>query len=95
MDDLKHPLDVRKGRAIRKEVEASMSEERESRQIKGAGRTYFLDVEKTGQGKPYLRITESKKGEGDKFERNSILVFPEDAAGFGDAVAMMLDRLAD
>lgn len=94
MGDFKHPLDVRKGRVLGKEVEESMSEERESRQIKGAGRTYFLDVEKTSQGKPYLRITESKKGEGDKFERNSILVFPEDAADFSDAVTTMLDRLA-
>ena len=41
---------------------------------------------RTSQDKPYLRITESRKGEGDKFERSSIHVFPEDAKEFAKAV---------
>ena len=54
----------RTGRALRlwEVVDAAII--RQSKQIKGSGRTYFLDVEKTKEGKPYLRITESRKGEG-------------------------------
>ena len=58
----KHPLDIRRG--VRKGVKKSMQDDRESRQMKGSGRTYFLDVEKTKEGKPYLRITESRKSDG-------------------------------
>lgn len=85
LSEYKHPLDVRRG--VRKEVEQSMNDDGQSRQIKGRGRTYFLDVEKTREGQPYLRITESRKGAGEKFERNSINVFPEDARAFVDAIS--------
>ena len=71
-----------------------MNDDRQSKQIKGSGRTYFLDVEKTKGGKPYLRITESRKGAGDRFERNSINVFPEDAEEFALAVSEMAARLS-
>ena len=91
LSEFKYPLDVRRG--IGKGVEKSMSDERESQQIKGSGRTYFFDVEKTRDEKPYLRITESRKGEGDKFERNSILVFPEDTEEFSKAVSEMVAKL--
>ena len=91
LSEFKYPLDVRRG--IRKGVEKSMSDERESQQIKGSGRTYFFDVETTRDGKPYLRITESRKGEGDKFERNSVLVFPEDAEEFSRTVSEMVAKL--
>jgi hypothetical protein len=47
----------------------------------------------TKGGKPYLRITESHKGAGDKFERNSINVFPEDADEFAQAVSEMASKL--
>ncbi|MBM3302932.1 MAG: DUF3276 family protein, partial [Deltaproteobacteria bacterium] len=70
--EFKHPLDVRRG--IRKGVREAMRDNTQSKQIKGTGRTYFLDIEETKEGKPYLRITESRKGDGDKFERNSINV---------------------
>jgi hypothetical protein len=69
-------------------------DERESSQLKGAGRTYFLDVEKTREGKAYLRITESRKGEGDNFERSSIHVFPEDAKAFRQEVNKMVKKLS-
>ena len=91
LSQFKHPLDVRRG--VRKGVKKRMNGDRQSRQIKGSGRTYFLDVEKTREGKPYLRITESRKGEGDKFERNSINVFPEDADEFTQAVTEMASKL--
>jgi hypothetical protein len=70
-----------------------MNDDGQSKQIKGSGRTYFLDIEKTKEDKPYLRITESRKGAGDKFERNSINVFPEDAGEFAQAVSEMISRL--
>ena len=87
----KHPLDIRRG--VRKGVKKRMNDDRQSRQIKGSGRTYFLDIGTTKGGKPYLRITESRKGEGDKFERNSINVFPEDAGEFAQAVSEMASKL--
>lgn len=91
LSDFKYPLEIRRG--IRKGVEKSMSTDRQSLQIKAGGRTYFLDIEKTTKGKPYLRITESRKGEGDKWERNSINVFPENAKEFAEAISEMITRL--
>ena len=64
-----------------------MQDKQTGKQLKGAGRTYFFDVEKTREGKAYLRITESRKGKSDTFERNSIHVFPEDASSFSETVA--------
>ena len=90
LSEFRHPLDIRRG--VRKGVKKHMSE---SKQIKANGRTYFLDMAKTKEGKAYLRITESRKGEGDKFERNSINVFPEDAGEFAQSVAEMTAKLAE
>ena len=87
----KYPLDIRRG--IRKGVMKNMNVDKPSMQIKGAGRTYFLDVEKTKEGKPFLVITESRKGKGGKWERNRINVFPEDAGEFARAVSAMISRL--
>ena len=42
-----HPLAVRRG--VGKGVK-SMAEKRDSKQIRAGSRTYFLDVEKTGEG---------------------------------------------
>ena len=91
LSEYKYPLDIRRG--IRKGVKKRMNENSQSRQIKASGRTYFLDIEETREGKPYLRITESRKGKGEKFERNSINVFPEDADEFVPAVTEMASRL--
>ena len=88
---LKHPLGVRRG--VRKGVKQSMSKERRSRQSKAAGRTYFLDIAQMKEEKPYLRITESRKGEGDKWRRASIHVFPEDAEEFATALTDILTEL--
>ena len=91
LSEFKYPLDIRRG--IRKGVVNHMNDETQSQQIKGAGRTYFLDLQKTKEDKPYLRITESRKGEGEKFKRNSINVFPEDADEFAHAVSQMAANL--
>ena len=91
LSEFKYPLDIRRG--IRKGVKKRMNDDKPSKQIKGAGRTYFLDIAKTKEDKPYLRITESRKGKGDKFERNSINVFPEDAGVFARTVSEMASNL--
>ena len=91
LSEYRHPLEVRRG--IRKGVKKRMSTG-QNRQIKGGSRTYFLDVDETKDGKPYLRITESRKGKEDKFERNSINVFPEDLDEFAQAVAELASALS-
>ena len=91
LTNCKYPLDIRRG--VRKEVKEHMNHDQPSKQIKGSGRTYFLDVEKTREGKSYLKITESRKGKGDTFERNSVHVFPEDAETFAQAVSEMIAKL--
>ena len=67
-----------------------VAENKDSRTIRSGGRTLFLDVEKTKESKPYLRITESRfKGEGKERERSSIFVFSEDAEEFAQVVSEM------
>ncbi len=96
----KHPLDVRRASRLRKEVENNMAvdadhrEKRDSTMIKDGSRTYFIDVEKMSDGKPYLKITESRyKGEGKERERKNIIVFPEKAKEFVKAVSQMAAKL--
>jgi hypothetical protein len=91
LSEMTYPLEIRRG--IRKEVSAPMQDKRASKQLKAAGRTYFFDVEETREGKAYLRITESRKGKSDTFERNSIHVFPEDAGDFAQALGEILKEL--
>ena len=83
----KYPLAIRKG------VIADMVKQLKSAQIKGSGSTYFLDVEKAKTGSIYLKITQSRKGDGDEFERSSIYIFPEDASEFGKIVAEMIKEV--
>ena len=93
LGEYKHPLDVRKGVKKRKEV-SEMAEREENRTIKAGAKTYFLDIKKTKEGKPYLVITESRfKGEGKERERASVLVFPENAEEFSQAVVEMTGKL--
>ncbi len=95
----RHPLDIRRGvPRVGKGVSEAMperEENKESLQVKGGGRTYFLDMGRTSKDTPYLRITESRKGEGEEFERSSIYVFPEDAEEFSAAVQEMTNKLAE
>jgi uncharacterized protein DUF3276 len=91
LSDITYPLHIRRG--IRKEVTPPMQDKQASKQLKAAGRTYFFDVEQTREGKAYLRITESRKGKSDTFERNSINVFPGDATDFSQAVSEMIKEL--
>ena len=75
----KHPLAVRKG---------VKSMEKISKVVRAGGITYFIDVKKTREGKPYLMITESRyKGDDGKHDRNSIVIFQENAQEFVRAIA--------
>jgi hypothetical protein len=79
----RHPLDIRRG-------VSDMNAERESETVKAQGRTYFLDLESTKEGKPYLRITESHiNKEKNESVRNTILVFQEDIHDFMHAFTKM------
>ena len=79
----RHPLDIRRG-------VSDMNAERESETVKAKGRTYFLDVESTKEGKPYLRITESHiNKQNNESVRNTILVFQEDIHDFMQAFTKM------
>src|SRR5574341_486618 len=61
--DYKHPLAVRKASRIRREVRRM--DNKDSKQVNGSWRTYFLDIRKTKEDKPrpYLVITESRRSE--------------------------------
>jgi hypothetical protein len=50
-----------------------------------ARRTYFFNVKENRVGDLFLTIVESKKGEEDRFERRTVMVFREDLAAFVDA----------
>lgn len=57
--------------------------EHEGGMIKGSSRTYFFDIEKTKEGKAYLKITESRLSGPEKEPvRNTIFVFPENIKDF-------------
>jgi hypothetical protein len=71
-----------------------MAGNEESMLVKAGSRTYFFDIKNTKEGKSYLVITESRfKGEGEDRERNAIMVFPENAKVFSDAVSQMVKNL--
>jgi hypothetical protein len=84
----KYPLAIRKG------VMMTMTKPETSAQLKGSGSTYFLDVHQAKTGSKYLKITQSRKADGDEFERSSIFIFPEDREAFGQKVAEMLKEIA-
>ena len=93
LGERKHPLDIRRG--INKGEEVSdVAEKNESRTVKAGSKTYFFDLKETKEGKPFLVITESRfKGEGKERERASVLVFPESAEEFSQAVGEMTKKL--
>jgi len=50
-----------------------------------ARRTYFFNVKENRTGDLMLNIVESKKGEEDRYERRSLIVFQEDLPVFLEA----------
>ena len=66
-----------------------------SRTLTAGKKTYFFDIKESKNGKLYLLITESwfKDEESKNPERNSILVFPEQAKDFALTAVIMLDKI--
>ena len=89
LGERKDPLEIRRG--VRNMVERA---ERKSEMLKAAGKTFFFDVKETREKKPYLVITESRlKGEGEKPERSSIMIFQENLGEFAEVVAKMAKKI--
>jgi hypothetical protein len=84
----KHPLKVRKG------LEPKLQDQRQGLQLRAGARTYFMDVESNPEGTHYLRITESRfQGKDNRRQRISLIVFPESAQAFTQAVSKMAAKL--
>jgi hypothetical protein len=91
LGEYKHPLDVRRGR---KEVVKMVEHGENSLTLKAGSKTYFFDIRETKDDKPYLMVTESRfKGEGEERERNTIIIFQENAQEFAEAVSQMTKKL--
>ena len=89
LGEYKHPLDVRRG--VRK---MTIENEKESLTVKAGSRTYFFDVQKTREGKPYLTITESRYlGKDQERERNTITVFPEQMEEFSQTLVQLAGQV--
>lgn len=72
-----------------------MNENQDSKMIRAGSRTYFFDLRETKSGKKFLVITESRfTGEGEKRERQSLAVFPENIEEFVQAVQEMGEKIA-
>jgi hypothetical protein len=96
LSSYKHPLSVRKGDSFTKEVIEMTEENRDSMTLKARSKTYFFDVRKTKDGKPYLGITESHlKKDTKESQRSTIFIFPEDAPTFKQAFDEMIVRLSE
>jgi hypothetical protein len=95
LSSYKHPLSVRKGDSFTKEVIEMTEENKDSKILKARSKTYFFDVRKTKEGKPYLGITESHlKKDTKEAQRSTIFIFPEDAPSFKEAFDEMIVRLS-
>lgn len=92
LSESRHPLDIRKG--VRKGVEDMTDQNDESRTLKAGSKTYFFDIKKTKDEKPFLVITESRfKGEGKDRERSTVVVFPDNAEEFERTVSEMVTKI--
>ena len=71
-----------------------MEDKNESKTVRAGSTTYFFDLKKTKEEKPYLLITQSRfKGENEERERVSIAVFPEQAEEFSNTIKEMTAKL--
>ena len=85
--EYKHPLAVRKGVKV-------MPDKKESQTVRAGSITYFFDIKKTRDNKPFLVITESRfKGDREDRERRTIVVFQEKVKEFAQAVSKISEKL--
>jgi len=88
LSESRHPLDIRKG------VEDMADQKEQSKTLKAGSKTYFFDIKKTKDEKPFLVITESRfKGEGKERERSTIIVFQDNAEDFARTVSEMVSKI--
>ena len=88
LGEYKHPLDVRRG------VVNLVETDENSKILKAGAKTYFFDLKETK--KPFLLITESRfSGEDGERERNSIIVFPEQAQDFAGLVSEFTEKITE
>ena len=88
LSENRHPLDIRKG------VEDMADQNEQSKTLKAGSKTYFFDIKKTKDEKPFLVITESRfKGEGKERERSTIIVFQDNAEDFARTVSEMISKI--
>ena len=65
----------------------TVTKNEDSRTVRAGSITYFFDVKKTRENKPFLVITESRfKGEGKDHERKTIVVFQENIKEFAEVL---------
>ena len=70
-----------------------MEEQMDSKTVKAGSSTYFFDLKKTKEDKPYLVITQSRfKGEGSERLRASLMIFPENSQDFQQALKEMISN---
>ena len=62
--------------------------------IRAGGRTYFFDLKETQEGKRYLVLTETRwRKDGQEYQRSSMVVFPDQAEQFSQAVSSMTAKI--
>jgi len=73
-----------------------MQPNNEHEMLKTSSRTYFLDIETTKNGKPYLKITESRiNKETQEQTRNTIIIFEKDLLKFTGTFNTMSKRVSN
>lgn len=80
--------------SIRRGVRNVVERKEQSEMLKTGSKTYFFDIRETKEGKPFLVITESRlKGEGEKPERSSIIIFQDNLAEFAEKIGVMVAKI--
>lgn len=69
-----------------------MNEEIYKGKIRAGKRTYFFDVKKASNGPLYLDINESRRKSDDTYERNSIMIFPEEMKHFKNEIVEIYEQ---
>jgi hypothetical protein len=87
LSNQRHPLAIYKG-------VKNMETSNEHEMLKASSRTYFFDIETTKDGKPYLKISESRiNKETQEQTRNTLIIFEEDLLQFTGTFNAMSKRI--
>jgi len=76
------------------ETVATKQENLFSRKIRAGKRTYFFDVKSTkSETDFYIIITESRRIDGEKYEKHKLFLYKEDFKKFSDALQESVDHV--